>query len=408
MTVRSSNPDRSLAWSAMDSIVAPRKPVKRKGAARRMAVAIAVLVAVSVGIASLSIDGSRANAQRAARAAATPQALARTDSVAFLQRYVAADGRVVRHDQGGDTVSEGQAYAMLLAVATGQATQFADAWRWDQTHLQRPDGLFSFHWSHGAVIDPQPASDADLDTAWALILAGQRFANPTYVTEGKAVAAAILANETVTVAGKLELVAGPWAVTGPVVANPSYLAPEAMAALATATGDSRWSQLATSTTSMLTGLTGTSPVRLIPDWVDLLPNGNAEPVGGANGAGTPAYALDAERAPVWLAASCSEADRSVAARDWTVLEHAAHHGADIAYALSGQPDTNAVNPLGLVAAAASAQAAGHAQDASSLLSQADQQSQRFPTYYGDAWAALGRVLLTTNWISPCPAMPAAS
>ena len=125
-------------------------------------------------------------------------------------------------------------------------------------------------------------------------------------------------------------------------------------------------------------------------------------MGGPTGAGVPAYALNAERAPVWLAASCSAADRAVAARDWTVLQHAANNGADIAYTLSGQPDTGVVNPVGLVAAAASAEAAGHAQDATSLLGQADQQSQRFHTYYGDAWAALGRVLLDTNWVSPCP------
>jgi endoglucanase len=391
-----------LAWSDKDSIVAPGKRVERKGAARRMLVAIAAVVAVGVAIASLSIGGSRANAQRAALAAATPQALARTDSLAFLQRYLAPDGRVVRRDQGGDTVSEGQAYAMVLAVATGQAGPFADAWRWTQANLQQPDGLFSFHWSNGAVVDPQPASDADLDTAWALILAGQRFANPTYVTDGKEVAAAILANETINVAGNLELAAGPWAVTRPVVANPSYLAPEAMAALATATGDPRWSALATSTTALMTGLTGTSPVRLLPDWVELLPDGTEQPVGGPTGAGTPAYGLNAERAPVWLAASCSAADRSVAASDWTVLQHAPHHGADIAYTLSGQPDSGVVNPVGLVAAAASAQAAGHIQDATSLLGQADQQSQQFPTYYGDAWVALGRVLLDTNWVSPCP------
>jgi endo-1,4-beta-D-glucanase Y len=402
MTVHSTNHDRALAWSAKDSIVAPTKRVERKGAARRMVVAIAALVVVAVGIASLSIDGSRANAQRAALAAANPQPLARTDSMAFLQRYLAPDGRVVRHDQGGDTVSEGQAYAMLLSVAIGQTGPFADAWRWDQANLQQPDGLFSFHWSNGAVVDPQPASDADLVTAWALILAGQRFANPTYVTDGKTVAAAVLANETINVAGNLELAAGPWAVTGPVVANPSYLAPEAMAALATATGDPRWSALATSTTALMTGLTDTSPVRLPPDWVELLPDGTAEPVGGPTGAGTPAYGLNAERAPVWLAASCSAADRSVAAHDWTVLKHAAHNGADIAYTLSGQPDSSAANPVGLVAAAASAQAAGHVQNAASLLDQADQLSQRFPTYYGDAWTALGRVLLDTNWVSPCP------
>ena len=37
----------------------------------------------------------------------------------FLDEYVEPDGRVVRHDEGGDVVSEGQAYGMLIAVAVG-------------------------------------------------------------------------------------------------------------------------------------------------------------------------------------------------------------------------------------------------------------------------------------------------
>jgi endoglucanase len=33
----------------------------------------------------------------------------------FLDHYVEGDGRVVRRDEGGDVVSEGQAYGMLIA-----------------------------------------------------------------------------------------------------------------------------------------------------------------------------------------------------------------------------------------------------------------------------------------------------
>jgi hypothetical protein len=35
------------------------------------------------------------------------------------------------------------------------------------------------------------------------------------------------------------------------------------------------------------------------------------------------------------------------------------------------------------------------------LDDADQQSARFNTYYGDAWTALGRILLDTDLLSPC-------
>src|SRR5438045_6380113 len=50
------------------------------------------------------------------RPSASPSPATRT-ARAFLDRYVMGDGRVARIDQGGDTVSEGQAYALLLAAA---------------------------------------------------------------------------------------------------------------------------------------------------------------------------------------------------------------------------------------------------------------------------------------------------
>jgi endo-1,4-beta-D-glucanase Y len=62
----------------------------------------------------------------------------------FLDRYVEDDGRVVRHDQGGDTVSEGQAYALLLAVAADDEERFARVWRWTDANLRRHDGLLAW------------------------------------------------------------------------------------------------------------------------------------------------------------------------------------------------------------------------------------------------------------------------
>ena len=46
----------------------------------------------------------------------------------FLDTYVDADGRVVRHDQDGDTVSEGQAYAIALWVAHTHASRARASW----------------------------------------------------------------------------------------------------------------------------------------------------------------------------------------------------------------------------------------------------------------------------------------
>ena len=55
----------------------------------------------------------------------------------FLSHYVDGSGRVIRYDQGNTTVSEGQAYAMLLAVAVGNRDKFDRVWSWTQHHLRR-------------------------------------------------------------------------------------------------------------------------------------------------------------------------------------------------------------------------------------------------------------------------------
>lgn len=375
----------------------------RTGAARRMITAVLVVAVAAAGIAALSLAGAARSSPSpgATAVAVSPQAQARSDSSAFLQRFLAADGRVVRRDQGGDTVSEGQAYAMLIAVALGRQHQFAAAWRWEQSHLQQPNGLFAYHWSKGAVVSTQSATDADLDTAWALVVAAQRFGQPAYRLAGQQVASAILTQESALVAGRLELVAGPWARTGPVVVNPSYLAPEAMAALGRSTGDPRWAELASDSTALVTGLAAHDRGGLLPNWVDLAPDGSAQPVGTPSGSGQAAYGLDAQRAPVWLAAGCTQGDRRVAARAWPTLGHAAKSGGGVSYTLSGRVLGGAANPLGLVAAAAAADASGHAAAAHRLLDQADRQSDAHHSYYGDAWTALGRVLLDTTSLSSC-------
>jgi endo-1,4-beta-D-glucanase Y len=89
----------------------------------------------------------------------------RTIATGFLTRYADPDGRVVRRDQGGDTVSAGQAQGMLVAAALGQRSEFARVWGWTRRHLELAPGLLASDWKSGRVTNPEPASDADLDAA---------------------------------------------------------------------------------------------------------------------------------------------------------------------------------------------------------------------------------------------------
>jgi endo-1,4-beta-D-glucanase Y len=358
--------------------------------ARALAVVLLALVPVAVAALLISLPG-------AAGAAGSADAAA----VRFLDDHLAADGRVVRHDQGGDTVSEGQAYAMLIALAIGDRERFDRAWGWARGNLQRPDGLFAWHWADGEIRDPEPASDADLDIARALVLAADRFGAPAFRAEGARIADAILREETVTTSGGPVLVAGPWARGDVVRLNPSYFSPRAYADLAPASREVRWDGVAATSLAIVDALTATGR-GIAPNWAALDPGGAPVPAPGPGA--QPSWGLDAARVTIRYAESCSEADRALAARAWPFLREVTRDG-DVAldYTLEGVPTTSDVNPLGLVAAAAAAMAAGDTAERDALLDRAEALGDRHPTYYGAAWIALGRLMLTTDRFGPCTA-----
>jgi endoglucanase len=70
--------------------------------------------------------------------------------------------------------------------------------------------------------------------------------------------------------------------------------------------------------------------------------------------------------------------------------------------LNGSAASNWQHPVALVAAAATEQGAGNPDGAIKRLDAAAQLEQRSPTYYGAAWVALGRIMLTTSLLGECP------
>lgn len=314
----------------------------------------------------------------------------------FLHTYVDADGRVVRHDQGGDTVSEGQAYAMLLAEAAGQPATAAKVWGWTAAHLLRPDGLVSYRMGADGTVDRDSAGDADLLLAWALV----RYAGPdaqALHAAGSRLSAAILAHETVrTPQGAPVLVAGEWATGSPAIVDPSYWTPAAMTALATEPHQPLWTKAAAAVSVLAGRLAGPSHL-LPPDWASF--DGTTLTSRKTANGGSPAtYGLDAERLVVWLDTSCSAAGRQVAAA-WA---DRLHGPADATTrTLQGAVVDPGRAPLAAVAVAAADDAAGDHAGAGAALALADADSARYPTYYGAAWDALGHVLLTTHRLGSC-------
>jgi endo-1,4-beta-D-glucanase Y len=313
----------------------------------------------------------------------------------FLDTYVEDDGRVVRRDEGGDTVSEGQAYAMLIAVGIGDQDTFDLVWSWTRENLQRPDALLSWHWQAGQVQDESSAADADLDAARALVVAGERFDDDRYVADGVALGEAVLDHETVeTPAGRV-LVAGQWATEAPYSFNPSYVSPAATQILGEASGDPRWEALERGSRAALHAVAPEG--RLPPDWASLGTDGSATPSSGP--AGQPVqHSYDAARVLVRQAESCDEQDVELIAPMSDLLDESP---AVAAYDLSGSPTSGTTSPVAAVARAAALAASGDIEGAAASLAEA-RAPEHPPTYYGDAWAALGPLLLEEDVLGGCP------
>ncbi|WP_165068591.1 glycosyl hydrolase family 8 [Marisediminicola senii] len=381
---------------------------------RRAVIAAVIVVAVAVtAVAALFFTGARMPSSPTAEPAGSTSAEPgepRSDWTAtelgqsFLAEWV-DDGRVVRRDQGNDTVSEGQAYGMLIALAVDDEESFDEIWSWTQQNMVRPDGLLAWRWSDGEVIDDEPASDADLDVARALVLAGAAFDSPDYVDDGHALAGGILDSMTVqTDAGRI-LLPGTWAAgTQPYAYNPSYSSPAAFAVLGESTGDARWTELQQGSAVVTTTILNQTD--LPPDWAQVNPDGRVDAMAGAAGTGEDVrYSYDAARLPVRYAESCDPADRELAAQLVDPLSRQQLLPAELD--LGGTALAEAVHPLAYAARAAAVASAGDTAAAMDDLDAGVAVLDESPTYYGAAWAALAPLMLQSDRLGGCPILEGA-
>lgn len=370
----------------------------------RLAVVVgAVVLALIVvgGPIYMAINSNLSSEQRTA-----PQEAAIASSKHFLDAYVDPDGRVVRRDQGNDTVSEGQAYAMLIALAIGDRARFDSAWNWAKANLVQPSGLMAWNWSNGQVVDNQPATDADMDAARALAVAARQFDDPRYADEAKELATAILRDQTLdAVQSKTPvLLAGPWATDAPYFTNPSYHSPRTFDELNRLTANPRWSALNKAerqrTERLLVG--DNDSVRLPSDWARVEVDGRVSPSPAPGKASDePKYSFDAVRLPIRLAESCDAADQEQARKIWSVLNRQQKTRTAASLSLSGEVIDSNETAIAAAASAAGAKAGKDTEQMHQLLNRADQIEKDNSTYYGSAWAALGRIMLTTDWLGVC-------
>lgn len=341
----------------------------------------AALARLLPALVALAVLASSACGGGAGGSGATSMA-ASTAADRFLSTYVRADGAVLRKDQQGDVVSEGQAYAMLIAELDGRDDLIRTIWAWTKQHLQRPDGLLSWNAAaDGTVRDPASASDADILAAYALLRYDGPQATPLH-QDGQRIAGAVLAQESASTPRGPVPLGGPWAMgTDRPKVDPSYWMPGIFAGLARMTGDQRWAQAAAATVALVDRASGGGG-QLPPDWALLDADGYTPTGGAGNGV---QYGADAQRLPLWFGYGCSKAARQIAARWWDRL------GSDpgaLSRSLTGAVYDGSRSVVALLGAAAAAAAAGDDSAATRLRAEAAKTAQASPTYFGDAWLAL--------------------
>lgn len=212
----------------------------------------------------------------------------------YKHYFIEEGGRVVRRDQN-DTVSEGQAYAMLRAVWQGDKEVFDRCYAWTENNLSRKnvkgDNLLAWHWKDGQVADWMPASDADIDYAIGLIFASNIWTGQapdgleTYAAKARDVLRDILSKETRVLGERRYLL--PWIIEGEkdiLPVNPSYYSPAHFKVFHVFTGKAEWLELVETTYFVMDSLgesfAGEQGVGLIPDWCSVDKEGLFYPLEG--------------------------------------------------------------------------------------------------------------------------------
>jgi cellulose synthase (UDP-forming) len=180
-------------------------------------------------------------------------------------------GRVVALDEGGITTSEGQGYALLRAVWSGDRAAFDAVWRWTRENLQtREDRLLSWKWKD-RVLDRNAATDADQDVALALVLASRRFGDPRYLDAARPILADLWSREVIRAGTRWLPTGGNWAPAEryPTI-HVAYLAPYAYEVFAAVDPERPWKELVASSYDVLRFLLVEKGLALPPEriWVD--------------------------------------------------------------------------------------------------------------------------------------------
>ena len=285
--------------------------------------------------------------------------LASSASTAFISHDF-TDG-VAQRVNAGVTPDMAQALGLLVTVANGGRQQF--------------DTIF--------VKTALPATSTDVD---ALLMQGRafdlahiRWSDSRYSDAEHAVAAR-LAGETGAATPFIATSSASVAVAMAAPRALAVLAPQAATAYANAVRQlvTQHSGGLPSSSVSISGIVATPPAQAT-------------------------YSGDALAAPLWYSESCVAGDRQLATSMWQILNRSRASRFATSLSLSGKVIDDTPSVRAAVGSAAAAQVAQDPQQALALLNQAATIDQHTPSFSGDAWLAVGRIVVTTPWLGTCPA-----
>lgn len=202
-------------------------------------------------------------------------------TVGFMDGQV----RVIDHDSGDRTTSEGQAYGMFFALVANDRSHFDQLLQWTEQNLAAGNlstNLPAWLWGHSennqwGVLDKNSASDADVWIAYTLLEAGRAWNEPRYTKVGSALAHHIATAEVVEVPG-LGMILAP-GQTGfqhgsSYRLNASYVPLQLILRLERLMPDGPWAKVAANVPKLVKD---SAPHGFASDWTDFGSTANLQP-----------------------------------------------------------------------------------------------------------------------------------
>lgn len=190
----------------------------------------------------------------------------------YKKNFMTKDGRIIIHEKEGITTSEGQSYIMLRSLIMDDKKTFDLTYKWTKKNLQREDYLFA--WLFGEkesagyrILDENSASDADVDIAFALYLAYEKWQNADYLKDAKLITKAIWRKETKKIGNYIVLTPGTkQTAEGVDEINPSYFSPYQFKIFQKYDSKHKWDLLVDSSYYYLNKLSFETKTGLPPNW----------------------------------------------------------------------------------------------------------------------------------------------